>query len=535
MRMLPSLTMSQKLLLVISLPLAAQGIFVGMLLRAGAENEQAQSWAVHPKEVIAKVEEIYRTLLEGHARIREVASLSPAEAERFDRNLDRVPGEIASLQAFVVDNPLQQARVDALAGSSRELLGLLHQQEQILRAGGKEPTVLSPSEADRLLSAIRTSVDGILTEEMNPDESRINRLRESRSRQLWVVVGGGAAVLAATIVLALLLTKGVTTRLGVLRENARRLSAGLGLEAPLFARDEIGEVDRAFHDMAATLQQQRQENEMFVYSVSHDLRSPLINLQGFSEELRISYRRLQTLFDNQEVPPALRREGKTVLSEHVEDSIRYIQTAVGRLARIIDAMLRLSRAGRVEYQWQFVDLAALLPKITAALNDTIEQRRARIVVHDLPPAWGDPTAVEQIFANLIGNAVAYLDPGRSGEIEVGCTPGSATDRPAAPNVYYVKDNGLGIAAAYHEKVFTAFSRLQANVPQGEGVGLALVHRMVGRHGGKIWLESTVGAGSTFFVALPSRPPDGTPPSSAQRSPMNNGLAGDLAACHPSRS
>ena len=100
---------------------------------------------------------------------------------------------------------------------------------------------------------------------------------------------------------------------------------------------------------------------------------------------------------------------------------------------------------------------------------------------ELPTAWGDPTAVEQIFANLIGNAVHYLDPSRPGRIEVGCCDPTRSDGLAGFRVYYVKDNGLGIPAAYHQRVFTAFSRLQANVKQGEGIGLALVRRMVERH------------------------------------------------------
>ena len=257
--------------------------------------------------------------------------------------------------------------------------------------------------------------------------------------------------------------------------------------------------------MASNLAQQRQENEMFVYSVSHDLRSPLINLQGFSEELSLSYRDIQSLFERENVPASVRERGLDLLSENIEESIRFIQTAVGRLARIIDALLRLSRAGRVEYQCQSTDVAPIVPKILEALHDTISGKKAEIVVGELPPAWGDPTAVEQIFANLIGNSVQYLDPARSGRIEVG------SDRPSGPgnlaglHVYFVKDNGLGIPEAYQQRVFTPFNRLHANVAQGEGIGLTLVRRVVERLGGKIWLESTAGVGSTFFVALPSRP------------------------------
>ena len=186
--------------------------------------------------------------------------------------------------------------------------------------------------------------------------------------------------------------------------------------------DEIAEVDRAFHEMATSLDQQKQENEMFVYSVSHDLRSPLINLQGFSEELSLSCRDLQALFRHAEIPPAVRDDGLKLMTENIEESIRYIQTAVGRLARIIDALLRLSRAGRVEYQWQTLDHRDDRPtRSSMPCTTRLRPRKPRSSWRELPPAWGDPTAVEQIFANLISNAVHYLDAARSGTIEVGST------------------------------------------------------------------------------------------------------------------
>ena len=248
---------------------------------------------------------------------------------------------------------------------------------------------------------------------------------------------------------------------------------------------------------------------MFVYSVSHDLRSPLVNLQGFSEELSLSCRDLRELFRRDDVPEPVRRRGLQLMDRDIEESIRFIQAAVGRLARIIDALLRLSRAGRVEYQLKEVDLAATVGKIVDALHDTITAKGAQVVVGELPPAWGDPTALEQVFANLIGNAVQYLDPGRPGRIEVDGDEPEGHGLPRGLQVYRVRDNGLGIPEAYHQRMFTAFSRLHAGVAQGEGIGLALVRRMVERHGGRIWLESAPGVGTTFFVALPAAPGDGS--------------------------
>ena len=239
-------------------------------------------------------------------------------------------------------------------------------------------------------------------------------------------------------------------------------------------KDEITEVDRAFHEMADNLGQQKQENEMFVYSVSHDLRSPLVNLQGFSEELSLSCRDLEVLFRQEDVPAAVRERGLRLMTSDIEESIRFIQTAVGRLARIIDSLLRLSRAGRVEYQWQSVDVGNISRKIVEALHDTISAKGAEVELGELPSAWGDPTALEQVFANLIGNALQYLDPARPGRIEVGTIDRDDPAKPSGHRIYFVKDNGLGIPEAYHQRMFTAFNRLHAEAAQGEGIGLALV-------------------------------------------------------------
>ena len=137
-----------------------------------------------------------------------------------------------------------------------------------------------------------------------------------------------------------------------------------------------------------------------------------------------------------------------------------------------------------------------------AMRGSITSRGAQVAVRELPSVWADPTAIEQIFANLIGNAVNYLDPQRPGEIEVGMVA-REDEGVEHPLTFYVKDNGLGIAEAYLPKVFAIFQRLHGAVAPGEGVGLALVRRMVERHGGKVWVESTEGAGSTFFLSLPA--------------------------------
>lgn len=247
------------------------------------------------------------------------------------------------------------------------------------------------------------------------------------------------------------------------------------------------------------LAQTSQENEMFVFSVSHDLRSPLVNLQGFSRELVLACDEIRTLVAAGTQSPDAQVRGLELIDVDVRQSVDFIQTAVMRLSTIIDALLRLSRAGRVEYELRALDPQAVVEGVVAALNATISQQQATVVVHPLPGLYSDASAIERVFANLIGNSLKYLDPQRQGQIEVG-----ATDEPARTDgqcTLYVRDNGLGIPAAYHSKVFQAFQRLHPHVAEGEGMGLAIVRRVVEKLGGRIWLESEVGVGTTFYITL----------------------------------
>jgi PAS domain S-box-containing protein len=254
------------------------------------------------------------------------------------------------------------------------------------------------------------------------------------------------------------------------------------------------------------LAQKNEENEMFVYSVSHDLRSPLVNLEGFSEELLHASRDLDKLLHEEQIPTDVRQRITNVMQGGMLESIDFIRAAVSRLSRIIDALLRLSRAGRVVYQSQTLDIHAIVRRVVDALHLTASERNAEVFIGPLAPARGDPTAVEQVFANLIGNALNYLDPKRPGRVEIGSRDGrTGPDGDSDPTVhtYYVKDNGIGIASAYVPKLFQAFQRLHPDKTPGEGIGLAIVRRILERHGGKIWVESVPGEGTVFFFTLPA--------------------------------
>ncbi len=274
--------------------------------------------------------------------------------------------------------------------------------------------------------------------------------------------------------------------------------------------DELKQVVHRLSEANRELKASTQEIEAFVYSVSHDLRSPLVNLQGFSKELGRAMQTLRVDLLESDLPQPVRDRRLGILDGPMAKAIHFIETATTRLSGIIDALLRLSRAGRVVYQRRCVDVQTIVTRVIVSLRGTAEERAATIETGHLPAALGDPAAVEQVFANLIGNALNYLDSKRPGRIEVGSLGPEQDSAGAGLQTYYVRDNGLGISEAGRAKVFQPFQRLSTQAAPGEGMGLAIVHRVVERHGGRIWFESVANQGSTFFVALPAFPHEASP-------------------------
>ena len=269
------------------------------------------------------------------------------------------------------------------------------------------------------------------------------------------------------------------------------------------------ELQRRVAELDATnreLAQRNAENESFVYSVSHDLRSPLVNLQGFSQELTMTSDALQKVLARPDVPEDIRREAQQLLSSELQESIAFIGNAVRHLGNIIDGLLRLSRVGRIEYESNAVDVGGVVADIAAAMHTTVVASGGRIQIDPLPTVLGDRNAIGQIFANLLGNALKSFDPDRPGVIEISAAAGN-------PPVFAVRDNGVGIPADYRAKIFQVFQHVHKTRTRGEGMGLAIVRRIVERHGGRIWFESRAGEGTTFFFTL--GPAAGAPAKGAQ--------------------
>jgi signal transduction histidine kinase len=527
----------RKGLLLIAAPVLFQVIFLGILLWIERESSDAERWALHTRVVISQAETAMRGLVQEANRMRGlVITGSPVFAP--DPGRSQVAAGIGELRRLVRDNPPQVARVDALRADAEALESWIAEVEALVRAGRASEAAERVRElrGEHLLAAAQAKMDEILGDEKRLDQERVARLEANRRIRTWLLLGAavGAAVTAA--LLAWAFARGISSRLEIVTANARRLAGDEPLtllrgghaenaeDAVSAEDDEIAQLDATLHQTAqrlaeaaaverrykAELEQRAaelahanedllyktREVETFVYSVSHDLRSPLVNLQGFSRELERSCADLRRAFGLAPLSADLRHRFDAIDRDMLE-SVRYIQTAVLRSGNIIDALLRLSRAGRVEYRWQQVDVTLVVRRVVDAMRVSVEQKGAVVTAGELPSAWGDPTALEQVFGNLLSNAVNYLDPARPGRIEIGGEPG-----PGSAVTYWVRDNGLGIPAAYRDKLFVAFQRLHGNVAPGEGIGLAFVRRVIERHGGKIRVESEDGAGTTFLLTLP---------------------------------
>jgi signal transduction histidine kinase len=245
------------------------------------------------------------------------------------------------------------------------------------------------------------------------------------------------------------------------------------------------------------LERKTEEVEAFVYTVSHDLRAPLVNLQGFSRELEASCGELGDCVRAAEVPAAAGARMASLVNDDIGGALRYISAATSKFERLIEALLALSRAGYRQYSVVCIDVNEIVETTLDALRGSIDESGAQIITSDLPPVDGDALGIEQIFSNLIVNALHYLDPSRPGIVEIG------GQREGGVLHYWVRDNGRGIPESSHAKVFRAFHRFHPGVAPGIGMGLAIVRRIVQQHDGKVWTESRESVGSTFHVTLPA--------------------------------
>ncbi|WP_233850296.1 sensor histidine kinase [Paraburkholderia sp. HD33-4] len=531
--------LTTKGLLLIAIPAVFELALLSGLVKAQADATSAERWAMHSEEVLRQTTAILDPVLAESVALRGAVLANDAHFTTRVAVWVDVDRRIDELAELVADNPAQVERAVEMRQAVQAYRQWSDRIQDLLHAGRRGEILArfhDLAQAD-VLDHFRLEVTSFQAEERRLDTSRSSAVAAVREREQTLIVAAAFGSLLFVAVAVWMFTRGVRGRLALLSDNAGRLAGNEPL-APLGAgRDEIARLDLTLHETSRrlleaeriearfhadlerraaelarineTLRQQTQENEMFIYSVSHDLRAPLVNLQGFSKELIRAGDELREAVRDSSLAISTRERIERIVDEDIGEALHYLQTAVLRASHIIDALLRLSRVGRVEYRRQKVDVRDIVQRVVDAMQGSIRARRARVTVGVLPAVWGDPTALEQIFANLLGNAVNYLDPAREGRIEIGTTP--APPGVHSLRIFYVRDNGLGVPAIALPRLFTAFQRLHGTAAVGEGIGLALVRRMVERHGGRVWAESKEGMGTTFYLSLPEAGAAGAEP------------------------
>ena len=298
-----------------------------------------------------------------------------------------------------------------------------------------------------------------------------------------------AAVLALAAIMALARRQSRVEALASRDVNRAR--------AALAAANE--RLERRVAERTADLQDSNAEIQRFAYIVSHDLRAPLVNIMGFTSELQ---RLRSALFPDGATARGMAPE--PALREDFDEAIGFIKSSIDKMDRLIKAILLLARQGTRVFEPEPVDTEALMRSIADGVAHRAQVAGAEVAIGPLPRLFIDRIAAEQVFSNLVDNAVKYLRPGVPGRIAVSATV--AGNRAA----FRVADNGRGIAAPDHGRVFELFRRSGPQDRPGDGIGLAHVRTLVRQLGGTISLESTLGQGTTFTVVLPLAPHGAAP-------------------------
>jgi light-regulated signal transduction histidine kinase (bacteriophytochrome) len=331
----------------------------------------------------------------------------------------------------------------------------------------------------------------------------LQEIQQRLVRYLGIASGVGLASFAVSLLISTWLQRRISRPLLSLAQTARMVSAEKNYTARVIANsgDEVGLLVAAFNDMltqiqwrdaalqqahdeleqrvverTAQLEAANHELEAFSYSISHDLRAPLRAINGFARILLEEY------------APYLSAEAQEYL-QLTRDNAQF-------MGQLIDDLLAFSRLSRQPLSRQALNPADLVQQVFNTLCPAVDERHVDFTLGELPPCQADPTLLKQVFVNLLSNALKFTSQRQMAVITVGCQT-----MPGEP-VYFIQDNGVGFHMAYADKLFGVFQRLhRAEEYEGTGVGLAIVQRIIHRHGGRIWAEAAVNQGATFYFTL----------------------------------
>ena len=436
------------------------------------------SWLAHSWQVVHQVERVLGSAVNAETGERGyLLSGMDSYLEPYATARQELPAELAHLQSLTSDNPAQHARIQELGATLQQRFAVLQKAIDMRRHGGPDLSapLLTGGPGKIEMDHIRAICDAMEAEEDRLLAIRTASTNASRQRAQVTVV-----VASALDFLLILFGFGQ-----FVRERRLRVAAETAGERLLLAQEEtearaaeIRSLNETLEDRVrvrtAELERINRELEAFSYSVSHDLRAPLRTIDGFSLALHEDY--------------------ATAVGDTGRDYIERVRGGVQRMGQLIDALLQLSRITRAEIIREDFSMSGLAESVASDLQ---EQSRDRDLSFDIEPgltAYADPRLTRIALENLIGNAVKFSSKVPQAKVRFGWD--------TAQNAWYVRDNGAGFDMIYADKLFGAFNRLHGDKDfKGSGIGLATVARVVHGHHGRIWANSAVNQGATFWFTL----------------------------------
>jgi len=450
-----------------------------------SRNQQSSERVEHTHQVLDQIAQVGLNIERAETASRGYL-LAPdgARLKTFRDNIAAVDPALDRLGQLIADNPEQVRNLARFREAVEEEVIAVNEIIAFASTGQFDRAILEYRlEAPlRRVTAIRT-----IAGQMIAEESRL--LEERRENERWfgqllkIVLGGAAFLMLVVGVFTFILARRYMHDLGKARDQLHLLNTDLE-----------GEVERR----TADLQRANEEIQRFAYIVSHDLRSPLVNILGFTAELEGANKSITGLIDRaKEKAPDIVTEDVLHTQEDLPEAIGFIRAATQKMDRLINAILKLSREGRRNLTPEKLPMDSMVDEIVSTMSHKIDASSAKVTVEKpLPDFVGDRVAIEQIFSNLIENSIKYSDPSRPAEIAV---RGKADKGRVT---FEVQDNGRGIDKKDHARIFDLFRRSGRQDQPGEGIGLAQVRALIHRLGGWIEVDSALGEGSTFRLNLP---------------------------------
>ena len=387
-----------------------------------------------------------------------------------------------------------------------QMMAAIMVRAQTLKSSGKTMYVTIPME-NRLKPFADNSLLMKLERIMTNSRAEITLDHRILLRSIYIA---GIASIALILIVASVLFLLIYQVLGRLLLTIKSLSRGaeiigsgdLDHRIAVETSDELGGLANSFNRMTTSLKDSNDDLRFFIYSLSHDLRSPLVNIKGFSGEMSHVVRELDAIIERSRVhiAPEDRERLEALVLHEIPQTLGFIEEASQRINELVNAVLKLSFVGQVSFKPEPVDMDKVVRTCINSFAEEMEQKQISVHVGSLPTVIADRSAVEEIVGNIIDNALKYLSPERRGHVDIS---GKRTEGEVVLNF---RDNGRGIAKDDVSKIFGLFRRVgEQNIP-GDGMGLAYVKMLVRRHGGRIWCESEAGVGTTFSVSFPFTSP-----------------------------